>query len=377
MFAGCLRSYVVVSLTLLAAPMGCNADVVDDTGRPFDFTEIEPEALTDPEPVPQMRDVGTSDGGDCVPWTGTITRDDVELSLLAPNLYLLLDTSGSMGEWENCQDSNVTGCCDDCLTQRCCWESCCDQRTPPFPIDEAKIALDSIANAFAADVRFGIGTFPSPTTLNTWSCGMTERLPMGNHRAVEVRRSYADVQPHGSTPTGASLRLLDENRSLSDPADAHDAQRTKALVLITDGEPTSCEESNPSVEHARALHAQGIDIYVVGFRSAAREETLDAIAAAGGTDNPNDETRRFFVAEDTSELLASLEEISRAILGCTYQVEKPPDEPGAARLFVDGAELDPAEFTYDPAGTLHLSRGICELLEADEEVEVVIGCTSA
>ena len=63
------------------------------------------------------------------------------------------------------------------------------------------------------------------------------------------------------------------------------------MILITDGEPNACEDTYPSTLEAQRLSQQGINVYVVGFASEANESTLNAIAQAGGTDNPNDPTR--------------------------------------------------------------------------------------
>lgn len=375
-----MRNDTIVRFTLavaIAAGLHCGNDRLEQP-EPFDFHEPPPAPAEDTGRPDLPRDVGPPEppAPSCDGSVIRIESDELDFSVLEPNLYVLLDTSGSMGEWENCQDSEETGCCDDCLTQECCSRSCCDRRTRPYPIDEAKRALDTIADSLASDVRFGVGTFPSPSTPGLISCGMQERLSMGDHGSAEIKRSYANLEPEGSTPTGASLFMLHDQRSLSDPDDPDDARRARAAILITDGEPTSCEEAFPSVEEATALAEQGTLVYVVGFRSAAEEATLDAIAEAGGTNNVNAPDRRFYVADDTSELVTALGEISDEILGCRRVLESPPAAGDDVRLVIDGETVDADAYTYAAgSGTLRLSRPVCEQLQEQPATIVLwVGC---
>ena len=364
---------LLLACALALVAWGCGRDEAEP-GVPFEFVEpapdVAPPAAPAPPPPPSPRTCETD--------LRTIEPDEIVFEELQPNLYILLDTSGSMGEWTNCQDSEETGCCDRCQTQTCCFERCCDRRERPFPIDEAKSALDVVVEDLAGVMRLGLGSFPSPTSLNLPSCGMTHLVPVGSHPAQELQRAYANLVPEGSTPTGASLRIINEDRALFDASDDQDALRSRAIVLITDGEPTFCEESHPSEDEAAALAEQGIRTFVVSFRSSAEEATLNEIATAGGTNNPNDPTRQFFVADDTDELRQALLDISATLVGCTHVVDPLPSGRRELRVRTVHGELDTTDFTYDAmTGAVQFDLRVCESLRAandEAQVELVFEC---
>lgn len=334
-----------------------------------------------PNPA-QTDSTGDGSGDACAdaPVGDICGRQEVAFQVLAPNMYILLDKSGSMGEWGNCMDPAVSGCADGCATNQCAVMRCCEQRAV-WPIDQAKDGLDAMADALAGTVRFGIGVYPLPEGANGDSCEMTELLGMGDHDAATIKGSYANVQPAGSTPTGNSLFNINTNGLVNDATDEQDMGRAKAVILITDGEPNVCEEIHPAVAEAAALQMQGISVYVVGFRSNANEDTLNAIAQAGGTDNPGDPMRRFYVAEDTNQLVDVISQVSSEIVDCTYVLEPKPEDTNKIWVKLNEEFLPRAGYTYEPmTGTLQLDPNTCDQLKmldaSTSMVEIVLGCPS-
>jgi hypothetical protein len=284
-----------------------------------------------------------------------------------------------MGQWYNCMDPQTTNCCPGCQTTTCCLPLCCQEHTQPWPIDQAKAGLDAVADALADQVRFGMAAYPLPPGQFAPSCDSTELLSVGNHTADEVKQSYATLQPEGSTPTGTSLWRIGEQGALTDSSDPNDIGRAKAVILITDGNPNVCEDQHPAVQEAAALAAQDILVYVVGFRSEANEDVLNAIAEAGQTDNANDPNRRFYVAEDTQQLVDVISQISNEIVDCSYTLDPKPEDTNKIWVKLNGEFLPREGYAYETTtGTLQLSGEACDTLKmADQSMtslEIILGC---
>lgn len=329
--------------------------------------------------TPQTDSTGDGVGDACTatPVGEICGRQEVTFDVLKPNIYILLDKSGSMGELE-CQDPDVTGCAVGCQSNQCVIDRCCIKRVRPWPIDQAKSGLDAVAEALSTKVRFGFGAYPLPVTEQ--SCDSTELIALGDHTTAELKAAWAPIQPDGGTPTGNSLFTIRDEGRLSDPTDPQDAGRARAVILITDGDPNSCEDIHPSVREAQALADEDTPVYVVGFRSGAKEEVLNAIAAAGGTDNPNDATKRFYTAENTNELVNVINDISSEIVSCSYTLNPKPEDTNKIWVKLNDTFLAREGYSYEPTtGTLQLSGPTCDQLKGTEgsEIEIVLGCPSA
>ncbi len=329
--------------------------------------------------TPQTDSTGDGVGDACTatPVGEICGRQEVTFAVLKPNIYILLDKSGSMGEWGSCRDPDATGCANGCPNQQCVLERCCTQRTRPWPIDQAKSGLDAVADALSTKVRFGFGAYPLPVTEQ--SCDSTELISLGDHSVAELKAAWAPIEPAGGTPTGNSLYTIRADGRLSDPTDPQDAGRARAVILITDGDPNACEDIHPSVREAQALADQDTPVYVVGFRSGADEQVLNAIAAAGGTDNPNDATKRFYTAENTDELVTVINDISSEIVSCSYTLNPKPEDTNKIWVKLNDTFLPREGYSYEPTtGTLQLSGDTCDQLKGTSgaEIEIVLGCPS-
>ena len=334
----------------------------------------------DVQNTPQTDSTGDGLGDACTatPVGEICGNQEVTFDVLAPNIYILLDKSGSMGEWGSCKDPDTTGCANGCQSNQCALERCCVQRQRPnWPIDQAKAGLDAVAEALADKVRFGFGAYPLPVT--EASCESTELLTIGNHSTAQLKAAWAPIEPAGGTPTGNSLFTIRTQRKLYDAADPQDAGRARAVILITDGDPNACEDIHPSVREAQALADEDTPVYVVGFRSGAREETLNAIAQAGGTDNPNDPNKRFYTAENTNELVNVINDISSEIVSCSYTLNPKPDDTNKIWVKLNDTFLPREGYSYEPTtGTLQLSGPTCDQLKGTSgaKIEIILGCPS-
>lgn len=245
---------------------------------------------------------------------------------IKPNLYLLLDISRSM-QWVPRRTEDV----------------------PPDPKDSrlglVKAGLDQLAAPLTASFNLGLGVFPAPGDRYP-SCRAedlpAERLAMGSHTAEALRQSYRDLIPAGGTPTRHALLQVLARALLGIPGDSLAAQRRKAVVLLTDGQPTSgdqtCDDDSDLRETIKAvakLAGAGVPVYVVGI-AGTNEAAMQRLAVAGGTDDPSHPSRDWFLVSDQNSLVQALRAIAGATASCSAALAETPaaGEPDYARVTV-------------------------------------------
>jgi len=132
--------------------------------------------------------------------------------------------------------------------------------------------------------------------------------------------------PNGNTPTGPALQgAIDQAKSWAKSHPAH----TVITVLATDGLPTDC---NPiAINQVAALAAQGasgtpsIDTFVIGVfgpNDTASQTNLDTIAKSGGT-------KQALIVDTsknvTQQFINALNSIRGQALSCDFEIPPPPD----------------------------------------------------
>ncbi len=263
--------------------------------------------------------------------------------VIEPNIYILLDNSGSMDSGD---------------------------------IAAARAALNNVADNLFNQVRFGFGTYEGSTCP-----GLLHRLNMGSHTAAQLRASWASIPSGGNTPTAGALGAVRTQNRASDAADPLDAQRAKAVVLVTDGDPNSCGGQSGSITEAQNLANAGVPVYVVGFSFGGFEGNLNAIAQAGGTDAPGG--NNFYTANDTAALTAALADIAAQAIACSYTLNPAPPDPNKLWVELSGAVLPRANYSYDPATTtLTLDQATCDMLRMIDPMgmgaplKIIFGCAT-
>ena len=212
---------------------------------------------------------------------------------------------------------------------------------------------DGLLDLYRDSVKFGLMTFDAnPLTMTNASGGFSYGddqtftnlgarnenatfggmvVPESDDDATSVQENNDLVQgqilatrPYWTTPIGPmlddALYLFEEddrvkefdagpdqgNGGGNDSGDPYSACRSRAVVLVADGEPSVAYWSSfypTPLEAALALYEAGVKVYVVGFQATSDAlVSLDAIAQAGGTDG-------VFVADNQAELTAALGEI--------------------------------------------------------------------
>ncbi len=141
--------------------------------------------------------------------------------------------------------------------------------------------------------------------------------------APALAAALAAKRPEGSTPTSAALTgAVDHAKAFA----AANATHTVAVVLVTDGLPSVCDQDIGNIAGiaAGALASAKVRTYVVGIFAADQQSTaktnLDQIANGGGTG------QAFIVSvgsKTEQELLDALNSIRKSALPCEYNVPKP------------------------------------------------------
>ena len=281
------------------------------------------------------------------------------ITLLAPNMLILLDRTDSMG---------------DELDDSTRW-------------NVAKEAIGVMVDAFGTEIRFGLNTFSSCTG-EECSPG-TIVVPIGNNNAGPIKSFLANKLDQSSsngkamsgndvkylcdsgmpeTSTGLTLASLVGEPTLQDPS------RTNAVLLVTDGE-DACGPPNAQ-EGAATLYMQPkpTRTYVIGFSEDVNGDTLDEVAAAGGTS-------MYHPANSLDELKAAFEKIAASAASCDYLLDVAPEDVGKMFVFFNDVEEIAADavdgWVYD-AGTMTLRFVGAACLElqsgAVSDIDVVFGC---
>ena len=226
---------------------------------------------------PQQQDSDNDNQGDhCEPSLvidAPCASESTMSSPLAPNLYFVLDESGSM------DDSPCSGC----QTPEDAWEA----------------AVPTLDDMLAADYNLGASIFYGDNddcdaqpieTLNVTAAGSAGLAAAWN--------SAVQLNPGGGTPTAAALRNVRTDTLYAldnDPVTG----RPSAVILLTDGEPRNCNLgysgiSNSfdsyssytvaSVEEAYDLARIGVPVFVLGLPGV-NEDKMEAIGWAGNPAN--------------------------------------------------------------------------------------------
>lgn len=302
---------------------------------------------------------GDGVGDACAPTPDGVQLCDVqdtEFEVLDPNVYIMLDISGSMN-WAVDGSGN-----------------------PPPGQSRWELALDGLeqmATELHDEARFGVGSFPAPGS--SCSPGFEHLLDMGDHSASTLQSEFGALSPSGGTPTTRGLRYVRDNQLWSDPLDPFDDQRVKTVLLVTDGEP-NCDPDghwgdaavDNVVSTIETITAQDIPTHVLGF--AHNTGSLEAFAQAG-------DTGTHFLADDADSLVDAIRDVVELLISCTYALEPAPEDPDKLWMKVDGDYMDDDDLTYDDTTqTLTLSDTACDYvrsIDADQlQIEFEMGCES-
>lgn len=318
-----------------------------------------------------------ADGGPC---------GCLELSLLgdAPNLYFVLDRSGSMN------DDNK-------------WST-------------VRLVVAKTLTRLGPRANFGAAVFPDPLG---GGCGPGIEVfaprrgdsPAGKGGPTAIGFVTAtNVAAAGGTPTAETIRALT-------PRISGLPGKTFA-ILATDGGPncnatTSCNASNciPNIESAgactpsgpnccdpsqggplncldgnatiaavTALSAAGVPTYVIGVPgSGPYAALLDAVAVAGGTARSGSPRYYNVNSTDASAFATALAQVAAKITAtCVLQLASPPPDPTHVNVYLDDVVVppDPADGWILDGATVTLTGATCARVMSGDvlDLRVIAGC---
>ncbi len=296
---------------------------------------------------------------DVLPTDNTCAAVDLDAERVTPNVLVIVDRSGSMGDQEFPEDSGTSR-----------WVAVRDALldTP-----------DGLIFSLQSSIRFGFVTYSgagSCPNLETVACSLD------NYDAIDD--SYRDQSPGGDTPTGDSitavLAMLDTLVPTADDGDP------TIFILATDGEPDTCEDGDDevggrreSVDATEAAFAMGISTYVISVGDDVGADHLQDVANAGLGRSGSDPDAPYFVATDVSMLNDALATIVGGVVDCRLTLSGSIDPSlacsGEVRL---GGEVIPCD---DPNGwraidatTIELTGDACDDLQAGATLTARFPC---
>ncbi|MEA2700702.1 MAG: hypothetical protein QOI66_4973 [Myxococcales bacterium] len=249
------------------------------------------------------------------------------LDKVTPDLLVVLDKSGSMGETPDGQL---------CLTLT--GINC----GPTSKWPQMTAAINQVVGQTDGSIRWGLKLFPED-----FICGISTNIavPVADQTSGAIRNVIAAVLPNGGTPTrgalaGASLYLSSLN-------DGH----PKYILLATDGEPNcgvsgdqNASDAAAAVSAVRDSVALGIPVFVVGIGNVVdAQATLAAMAVAGG--RPQAKTPSYYPVSNTADLVSVLGTIGGLIDSCSFNLGSVPPDPSNVAVTADGTKV-PADPTH-------------------------------
>lgn len=335
-------------------------------------TPPPPATFSDPKPISCS-----------IPQPGTCACVDVNILTDAPNLYFVLDRSGSMNDQNKWQ--TIRG------------------------------VIGRLIRSLGPRAKFGAAVYPSPKT-NSCTAGIEvmsvrEGDPVGTYGATgRAFTSATNVVASGGTPTGPTLDALT-------PTIASLPGRS-FVILATDGGPncndrvqcdssqcipnidgvpqchninccapdmygaTQCLDAANSVGAVAGLAKAGVPTYVIGVPgSQAYADVLNDMATAGGTARQGSPAYYRVESADEDAMLAALKQVAAKIVAtCTLKLGDQVTDPSLVNVYFDdvvvprdetnGWRLDGSELTL--VGTS------CDRVMGGDvlSIQVVAGCPS-
>ncbi len=219
-----------------------------------------------------------------------------------PTVQLIVDQSGSMNE-------------DFGSGTR--WEA----------MEETLVGPDGVVTQLQSSIRFGLSLFRSTQGV----CPDVQSIGAQLDGADEISTLLDMEDPGGETPTGESFEIVTDE-VLSDPWEGD-----KVIVLVTDGEPDTCDVPDPETDEeiemtrGRAVSAVStafeseIRTFVIGVSTGIAEDHLQDLANAGVGVEPGEADAPFYVANDPEALVLAFDAIVAGLRPCTFGLAMPLD----------------------------------------------------
>ncbi len=144
------------------------------------------------------------------------------------------------------------------------------------------------------------------------------------------------------------------------------------------GGPSFCVDQAATVAAIEKLAAAGLHVVVLGIPgSETYANVLDAMAIAGGVPRPD--TPKYYRVDQLDELGPVLAEIAKVAVTCDFTLADPPQETGFTNVYLDGQVLTynvPGGWVWMPPATVRLLGDACDRVLSGKvvNVQIVSGC---
>jgi hypothetical protein len=340
-----------------------------------------------------------------------------------PNLFFVLDRSGSMSEsWGAGGDVKWTTVVNELTRVVVALGPRASYAVSLFPDPRFANAVDCAQGAATANCNAcapGVQAFPGIPGVPVLRGDAPAGTPGPHETALISMLNRAGA--FGGTPTAATFASLAATiRSLpgktyvifaTDGGPNCDSQLTCSAATCTvnienqtgcppSGPPNCCDptagagtnldclDATATVAAVQAIATVGVPVYVIGVpQSEPYSALLDQLAQAGGTARGSEPQYYAASSTDPTALLAALKKIAAQITGtCKLTLDKAPPDPSLVNVFFDGSPLPQAGPDGWTLATARLDGGSettvtvlgasCQkILDGDVlDVRVVAGC---
>ena len=273
---------------------------------------------------------------DCVGGHCGCGGDQFLAEAVPPNLLIVLDKSGSMGN----SGGGMTK-----------WQI-------------AKDAINNLLTTYDGAIQFGLSLYPSDSSCGTGNVNVNVAPSMG----TMITTTLNATSPSGSTPTGPTMNALVGYAGLADTT------RENYVLLITDGSENCGSPTSPTVAATLLGETPSVKTFVIGFGSGVNATALNDTAVAGDTALPNGPPY-YYQADNAAQLQMALDAIGGAVLSCTYALDQVPEDADFF-IYFDNALVgeDAANgWTYDPVtNTVTFFGTSCDSLRTGVVSDLVI-----
>jgi len=320
-----------------------------------------------------------------------------------PNLYFIVDRSGSMADPLAGASYNK--------------------------YQNARIAIGKVLRAIGHRVRYGAAVYPQSGG-PIEGCGAGKEVfptQQGDPPAyaasgedgpvLKALLGALNLSPSGGTPTSATIAALAPtlealpgktfvvlatdgapncNPSASCGADEcslnlegwtiNDVQCV-APVNCCDpkyqaGSPLDCVDRQASVDEVTQLYQAGIPTYVIGMPgSEIYSNLLDEMAVAGGTARPT--APYYYSVTDSDTLTSAIKQIGiQVAIKCDVDLGEVPPDPSLVNVYLDSSlvQLDPADgWSWTGETSISINGAACDKLKSGDvlQLQVVAGCPTS
>lgn len=237
---------------------------------------------------------------------------------------------------------------------------------------------DGVITALQSSVRFGLSTYTRTNNQPDNVCPFIDAVDPALDNLDPITTLYQDAAPLNGTPTGESVIEVTE-ALLADPHEG-----PKIIVLATDGNPDTCENSNStpearqlSVDAVTDAYASGIETFVMSVGNGVSADHLQDLANAGVGLQPGDPDAPYYVPADEAAMVATFEDIINGARSCVFtldgQIVEGQEDRGTVTVNGDPiVYLDPDGWRVNDPSEIELLGEACELIQSGGDVEVVI-----